>query len=204
MYTAGMAPPTYRGMWQGYPRLHRAVLLALQDVPAGSRVLDAGSGFGLLTEQLAEHWRVVGIEIAADRVQQARARLPQVAFLEADLSKPIALGEPYDAIVSVEVIEHVFAPRAFAANLFEALKPGGRLVITTPYNGYLKNVAVAVTGHFDRHVNPLFEGGHIKFWSRATLTTLLMRAGFVDVRFYGLGRLPYLWQTMILTARKPS
>jgi hypothetical protein len=38
------------------------------------------------------------------------------------------------------------------------------LIITTPYHGYLKNIALSVSVKFDHHVNPLWDGGHIKFF----------------------------------------
>lgn len=42
-----------------------------------------------------------------------------------------------------------------------------------------------------------------KFWSRSTLTQLLAKEGFVAERFLGVGRLPWLWNIMILVMRKP-
>ncbi len=103
----------------------------------------------------------------------------------------------------MEVVEHVYDPKAFAAGIVKLLKPGGRLLLTTPYHGYLKNLAIALAGRFDRHVAPLWNGGHIKFWSRTTLSQLLMDSGLIDVRFEGVGRVPYFWKSMVLTARKP-
>lgn len=111
-------------------------------------------------------------------------------------------GKPFDAIVSLEVVEHLYDPTTFAQRMYQALKPGGRLIISTPYHGWLKNVVIALRGKHDHHFNPLIVGGHIKFWSRSTLSRLLTAAGFEIERFTGAGRLPYLWKSMILTARK--
>lgn len=44
--------------------------------------------------------------------------------------------------------------------------------------------------------------GHIKYWSRPTLTRLMHENGFAVRRFHGVGRLPYLWKSMILVAQK--
>jgi 2-polyprenyl-6-hydroxyphenyl methylase/3-demethylubiquinone-9 3-methyltransferase len=62
---------------------------------------------------------------------------------------------------------------------------------------------VSVLGQFDRHHSALWDHGHIKFWSIATLTTLLSEAGFVDIRFMRVGRIPPLAKSMIATAKKP-
>ena len=50
----------------------------------------------------------------------------------------------------------------------------------------------------------LWDYGHIKFWSRCTLTTVLKEAGFPVVDFKMFGRLPLLWSTMVAVAVKPA
>ena len=75
----------------------------------------------------------------------------------------------FDTVLSAEVVEHLFLPRELFARAREALGDGGRLVVTTPYHGYAKNLALAVFGQFDQHWVPLSDYGHIKFFSKATL-----------------------------------
>ena len=52
----------------------------------------------------------------------------------------------------------------------------------------------------DHHYTALWDGGHIKFWSRETLTKLLEEFGFRVTDFRGAGRLPYLWKSMLVRA----
>jgi 2-polyprenyl-3-methyl-5-hydroxy-6-metoxy-1,4-benzoquinol methylase len=111
---------------------------------------------------------------------------------------------PFDLVVSTEVIEHLYAPREYARGYFHALKPGGRFICTTPYHGYLKNLALALVNHWDAHANPLWDGGHIKLWSRKTLTALLTEKGFSNIQFRGAGRAPYLWMTMVMSGDRPA
>jgi len=61
-----------------------------------------------------------------------------------------------------------------------------------------------LTNKWDAHLNPFWDGGHIKFWSRNTLSQLLNETGFGIVRFIGAGRLPFLWKSMIVVAQKPQ
>jgi 2-polyprenyl-6-hydroxyphenyl methylase/3-demethylubiquinone-9 3-methyltransferase len=110
----------------------------------------------------------------------------------------------FDVVVSTEVIEHVYAPRNLAKNAWHLLRPGGLLIMTTPYHGYLKNLVLALMGHFDAHFTALWDGGHIKFWSRRTLSILLSETGFTNIKFYGAGRCPLLWKSMVITARRPK
>jgi len=110
--------------------------------------------------------------------------------------------QPFDAVVSTEVIEHLFAPHLLLQFAAGTLKSGGYIVISTPYHGYLKNLALSILDLWDKHHTPLWHGGHIKFWSKKTLSRLLHENGFVVVGFCGTGRIPYLWKSMILIAKK--
>lgn len=55
----------------------------------------------------------------------------------------------------------------------------------------------------DAHFTALWDHGHIKFWSIRTLGELLREAGFVDLRFVRVGRVPALAKAMIVMARRP-
>ena len=113
---------------------------------------------------------------------------------------------PFRTVISMEVIEHLYSPRTFAAFVRSILEAngGGRFILTTPYHGYLKNLSIALTGKADRHYSALWEGGHIKFWSRRTLAILLREAGFRNMAFTGAGRIPYLWRHMVFSAEAPA
>lgn len=80
------------------------------------------------------------------------------------------------------------------------LNDNGRVVLSTPYHGYLKNLCLAITGQLDHHFTVLWEGGHIKFWSKKTITKLLTDNNFTVINFRGVGRLPYLWKSMVIVA----
>lgn len=170
------------------------------------RILDIGCGNGYLCGRLLElGHEVVGIDLSEQGISIARKSYPNARFevLGAITDVLETLGEkPFDVVVSTEVIEHLYAPRAFVDGCLGALRPGGRLILTTPYHGYLKNLLLSLTNHWDRHANPLWDGGHIKLWSRATLTSLLVERGFHRPQFKGAGRLPWMWMTMVMCADK--
>jgi 2-polyprenyl-3-methyl-5-hydroxy-6-metoxy-1,4-benzoquinol methylase len=171
------------------------------------RVLDCGAGNGALSGQLAAAgFDVVGIEPDRKGVLIARQAHPSVAFhefgVQHDPRQLMRLEAPFDAVVATEVVEHLFAPQQLPAFAAAVLKPGGHLIVTTPYHGYLKNLALSVAGAWDKHHTALWHGGHIKFFSRATLSSLLADSGLRVVGFEGLGRMPWLWKSMLLVARK--
>ncbi|MGH9200871.1 MAG: class I SAM-dependent methyltransferase, partial [Vicinamibacterales bacterium] len=107
----------------------------------------------------------------------------------------------FDAVVSSDVIEHLYRPSALIEVAVRLLKPDGHLVVGTPYHGYLKNLAIGLAGKWDAHHGPNWDGGHIKFFCVATLRELVEKHGFHDPRFHFYGRAPWLWKNMICVAR---
>ena len=171
------------------------------------RVLDVGAGNGALcSELLREGYRVAGVEYDKQGVEVARSNYPSIPFynlgVQDDPATLLEEEEPFDAVVSTEVVEHLFSPHLLPMFAKGVLREGGHLVVTTPYHGYIKNLALSLMNKWDDHHTPLWHGGHIKFWSRNTLAQLLHENGFMVVASSGVGRLPYLWKSMVVVARK--
>lgn len=169
------------------------------------RVFDLGCGNGSVAALLTEKgYEVAGVDPSAEGIAQAHAVYPalrlEVGSAYEDLAQ--SFGQ-YPAVISLEVVEHVYAPRDYARTLFQLLEPGGVAVLSTPYHGYLKNLALALTGKMDAHFTALWDHGHIKFWSIETLSALLREAGFEPPRFSRVGRVPPLAKSMIAVAKKP-
>jgi 2-polyprenyl-6-hydroxyphenyl methylase/3-demethylubiquinone-9 3-methyltransferase len=104
-------------------------------------------------------------------------------------------------VLSLEVIEHLYSPRLFVDRARDALVDRGSLVLSTPFHGYWKNLALALAGKLDAHFTALWDGGHIKFWSERTLRALLEERGFVVDRFALCGRIAPLAKSMVVLAR---
>lgn len=170
-------------------------------------VLDLGCGNGALTGRLAlEGFTATGLDHSQSGIDIAARRHPRARFERHDVSEPLASHHAgrYDAVIAVEVIEHLLLPRRLLQGASLALKPGGLLVVTTPFHGYWKNLALALTGRFDAHWHPLRDYGHVKFFSRDTLSQLIQEQGFMAIRLSTVGRIPPLARSMIATAAKPT
>jgi 2-polyprenyl-6-hydroxyphenyl methylase/3-demethylubiquinone-9 3-methyltransferase len=180
----------------------------LTKVPAGSLVLDIGCGNGSFLSLYRDRgWRLYGSDFSTTGIEFAKKHYPEIEFTLADAQSPAGdltkfTGQA-DVVISTEVVEHLYDPRAFLRNAFSFLKPNGILILTTPYHGYLKNLALAATGSLDKHFTVLWDHGHIKFWSVKTLSYALSEAGFRDLEMTGSGRLPYLWKSMVIRAIRP-
>lgn len=180
-------------------------ILASLDIPQDrKRIFELGCGNGAVAEVLTRHgYQVTGVDVSSQGVEQAQQRHPHLS---------LQLGSAYDrlteaygrfpVVISLEVVEHLYAPRLFARTLFDLVEPSGTVIVSTPYHGYWKNLALALTGRLDHHFTALWDHGHIKFWSMTTLRQLLQEAGFHSITFHRVGRIPTLAKSMIAIARK--
>lgn len=180
-------------------------IIALCRTYDAARILDIGCGNGALAKTLIPHCElVVGCDPSQSGIEIARKYVSNAKFYQLGIyDDPGQIQEnDFDVVISTEVIEHVFYPRALPRFAHAKLKTGGRLIISTPYHGYLKNLVLSIFNKWDAHHTVFWDGGHIKFWSRQTLTRLLEEEGFQFEKFIGCGRVPYLWMSMIIVARK--
>jgi 2-polyprenyl-3-methyl-5-hydroxy-6-metoxy-1,4-benzoquinol methylase len=174
---------------------------------SGRKILDVGCGNGWMTNHLVElGYDAYGTDASESGIAIAKAKNPDRFFLQ-DLTQndlPDALkAMDFNTIISTEVIEHLYSPREYLDFCKRVLQKsgGGELIVSTPYHGYLKNLVLSVTGKMDKHLTVLWDGGHIKFWSRDTLTRILEERGFSKITFTGCGRVPFIWKSMIISGR---
>lgn len=109
---------------------------------AKGRVLDfaCGSGFGsniIATAAKKELDEVVAIDIDQASITYAKSKYyhPLISFKQENAVDPLLpskMGE-FDLIISFETLEHVQEEEIFLENIYKMLKPGGTLVISTPF-----------------------------------------------------------------------
>lgn len=169
------------------------------------KILDLGCGNGSVAAVLNQMGHAVtAIDASPDGIEIARQAYPGIDFRLGSLDEDFTVWahEPVDLVISVEVIEHLYNPGSLIEQSFSILRKGGHLILTTPYHGYLKNLILTLTNGWDRHFSVNRDGGHIKFFSRRTLSRMATEAGFQDLCFRGLGRFPGVWKSMMLVAEK--
>jgi SAM-dependent methyltransferase len=172
------------------PARKRLLRRYLHDLAPGSNVLDYGCGRGEFTEYLASlGFRAVGVDLSPLAIRFNRRDFPHLEFVDLDGDRvPLADGS-FDAVWSSEVIEHVYDVHAVFAEFARLLRTGGRLIITTPYHGWLKNLLVITFG-FERHFD--VELQHIRFWTKRSLTKVAGAHGLRPVTWDSVGRVPWL------------
>jgi cyclopropane fatty-acyl-phospholipid synthase-like methyltransferase len=122
--------------WQeqitGWTRIERVEEL-LRLLPERPDVLELGAGAGVASTQLlAERANLLGVDISAEQVRRARARVPSARFIHADFTRIELDPSSFDAVVAFYVLNHV--PREEYGPLLERvaawLRPGGVLMAT--------------------------------------------------------------------------
>ncbi|GGD21657.1 bifunctional 2-polyprenyl-6-hydroxyphenol methylase/3-demethylubiquinol 3-O-methyltransferase UbiG [Sinisalibacter lacisalsi] len=168
----------------------------------GLRILDIGCGGGLLSEPMARLGaEVVGADAAERNIPVAQVHAEQ-SGLEIDYRHTTAeamaeAGEQFDAVLNMEVVEHVASPIDYLTACHNLLKPGG-LMIASTINRNPKSFMVAIVGA-ERVMRWLPVGTHDwhKFITPAELEELITRAGLRQVDKKGFVFNPVTWSWSI-------
>jgi len=175
-----------------FPNLHKTILQLFKDLPRG-RVFDGAAGNGILSRKLTG----MGFQVISTDVERKGNLQKGIKFFQSDLNQDFALRSgQFDYCVCLETIEHLENPWHFARELSRILKPGGRLILSTPNIDYLTcKLCFLFKGSF----YPFFGNwqyeviGHITPLSRYYLKRILERHRFkIDIITYNRYRLPLL------------
>ena len=173
-YSAELDRAKARSCWQ-------LLVQAVGRPSAGTRLLELGAGDGGFLDLAREHGlSVVGLEISREAARAAADRGHSMRVGSAE--EPLPGDEQFDLIVAWDLLEHLSAPRKCLVSAYEALAPGGALVIVTPYMGSV----------FDRLGLPLarlgikqlarmcFSRDHLYRFDGEGLKHVLQKIGFVE------------------------
>jgi SAM-dependent methyltransferase len=149
-------------------RRHEVAYLRCAELCAGQDVLEAGCGEGYGADLLASvARRVVAVDYDAATVAHVRDRYPRVAVLAANLAALPMPDASVDVVVNFQVIEHLWDQPQFVRECLRVLRPGGRLLMSTPNR-------ITFTPGSDVPVNPF----HTRELNAAELRELLSDGGF--------------------------
>jgi SAM-dependent methyltransferase len=165
-----LPPSTVRGI------RYRNLVVAGELPPPPGSVLEIGPGEGWLCRILAERgYRVTTCDLA-------RGWLPSLAgkgaagSVMAPMTRLPFAGESFDAVLAVEVIEHIPEIGQALAEAARVLRRGGLLVVTVPYRETLRNIHCPECGaEFEPN-------GHVHSFDEAKLRGLVAEAGLDPVR----------------------
>jgi 2-polyprenyl-3-methyl-5-hydroxy-6-metoxy-1,4-benzoquinol methylase len=159
---------------------------ALLPASAGDRVLDVGCGSGVVTAHLAGRGaHAIGIDANPQAVEFARQQFggERASFQLGLVDDAFSVEAPVDKAYCLEVIEHIHRPQALSmlGRIREALRPGGRLLLTTPNYRSLWPLIEWLMDRSGRFAE-MSEVQHVAHYHGSVLEALCEEAGFEVVR----------------------
>lgn len=141
---------------------------ALAGCGAGDVVVDLGCGVGDLLGAAGTGARRVGVDVSLAALAHARRAAPGAALVAGRLEQlPLASGAA-DAVVCLEVLEHVRDDVRALDEISRVLRPGGRVILSVPGRFYFEAYRELM--------------GHWRHYTRASLEAMLRRAGLLPER----------------------
>jgi 2-polyprenyl-6-hydroxyphenyl methylase / 3-demethylubiquinone-9 3-methyltransferase len=158
---------------------------------AGLTILDLGCGGGLVSEPLARMGaKVTAVDAAAANIEVARAHAADMGlgidYRATTAEALVAEGARFDAVVSLEVVEHVADVPLFLKSCAGLLKPGGRFIFSTLNRSAAAYATVIVAAEYVLRMIPRGTHDWRKFITPDEMRDALQGAGFADVDFAGL------------------
>lgn len=178
--------------------LHKQIAQAIaMNIPAGSKVLDLGAGEGALAARLADMGYIV---TAADKDKE-NFKCKNAKFSCINFDKTGELDgfveenlNYYDAVLGIEVIEHVQDQWQYVRQLMKMAKPNGLVLITTPNTtSWLSRFNFMMTGRFHQFSDNDLSYGHINQISPWELNLILQESNAKDILIKPAGTLPPIY-----------
>lgn len=159
--------------------------------PSFKSYLEVGCGTGYVLSGVAKsypHSQLVGSEIFIEGLSYAQQRVPSAQFVQMDATR-IPYREEFDVIGSFDVLEHIKEDKIVLQHMFDALKPGGVLLITVPQHPWLWSASDEYACHERRY-------------TKQDLHKKLYASGFKILRSTSFVSL--LLPAMLLSRKKPA
>lgn len=158
--------------------------LAFQLAPGGNMLLDIGCGDGELLLRLKNKYREVwGVDIAKpriSRIQKKISNMPDIHVKVEDINQRLNFKDTYfDTIIVIAVLEHVFDPFHLIRECHRLLIKGGMLIVEVPNVAWLPNRIRLAMGKLPVTSDASgWDGGHLHYFTRASLKRLLLDEEF--------------------------
>jgi methionine biosynthesis protein MetW len=158
-------------------------------IPRNARVLDVGCGTGACAILMKEirSADVVGIEPQPERAEIASARGLEVlsCYFTEEVMNELGL---FDVIVFGDVLEHLSDPMATLELARKGLHANGSIIVSVPNVAHWTVRLKLLTGKFDYQPSGIMDATHLRWFTRATIISLVRAAGFqVEEHVVSLG-----------------
>lgn len=180
--------------------LHEQIAAKIKtEVPPGGKILDLGAGEGALSARLSD----LGFQVTAADKDQENFKCTQANFSRINFDSPEEIAQfvaqhegEFDAVLGIEVIEHVQDQWQYVRQLMRMAKKGGLVLITTPNTAsWISRLLFFFTGRFHQFADDDLSYGHISPISPWELALILRELGANKVSISPAGTLPPIYIT---------
>lgn len=168
--------------------------LVFNAIVSGSYVLDVGCDTGRFGEVLRKQKNCIvdGIEPCATAAQSASNLLDRVFVQSVENERSFEGLEAYDAILFLDVLEHLVDPWSVLRGASKTLRPGGNIYVVVPNVAHISIVRRLLLGTFEYQKYGAMDRTHLRWFTRKSLKNALEDAGFIDIKIEGLISIPHL------------
>ena len=170
---------------------------------SGITILDFGCGNGVFIKHMREinpRAKFIGIDVSRIAIEKAKRTVPDAKFYVVEDGNIFPIrNSQVDFILASDVIEHVYNTETTFRELARVLKHHGKILMTTPYHGLIKNILISIID-FDLIFNP--EGPHVRFYTKKSLLRSLKKVKLKAVDFGYYGRFFPIPNAMYVLAEK--
>lgn len=167
-------------------------------------ILDFGCGAGQLIfkiNKMNPKSHYVGVDVSEECVSRNKEKFSKKEFRLIKDGAPLPFKDnSFEYIISSDSIEHVYDTESAFGEFKRVLKPGGKIIITTPYHGFFKNLAIILSNNFDLSFDP--SAPHIRFFTKESISKCLKKAGLKPIKYDYFGRFYPLSRGMLVIAEK--
>jgi 2-polyprenyl-3-methyl-5-hydroxy-6-metoxy-1,4-benzoquinol methylase len=165
------------------------ILEAHGNVSRKSPIVDIGCGYGNLLHKLQDcgYGNALGIEPIATVVEDLQSEDIQAHMGDVEQGIAWINNESVEAVICLEVLEHLYDPAGAVKEINRWLKPGGILIASVPNEYRLIQRLRVLRGQPIADVSKV--GGHIKFFHWKTLPEMIEECGYVIDQQFGEGGL---------------
>jgi 2-polyprenyl-3-methyl-5-hydroxy-6-metoxy-1,4-benzoquinol methylase len=153
-------------------------------VPSGSRVLDVGCDTGRFGELLRREkgCEVHGVELDPVAAAEAAGRLNHVHVRSVSSQDSFSDLKDFDAVLFLDVLEHLYDPWAVLAGARGVLRPGGAAYAVVPNIAHVSVVRRLIQGRFEYEQHGTMDRTHVRWFTRRSLADALSAAGYLNER----------------------
>jgi 2-polyprenyl-3-methyl-5-hydroxy-6-metoxy-1,4-benzoquinol methylase len=186
---------SYKGMTiHAAPKLHEEVIqLFHTHLPRKGTVIDIGAGAGAFSQRLHDNgFKVTAVDVDPDKWLSEDVNLT-LLDINIGVKKSLKTSELFDSACCLEVIEHVENPWNLLREAYDLVKPGGKLILSTPnITSFLSRILFLLYGNFPGFGEASLSYGHINPLTEFEILNIAKETGWEVVSVNSSGYLPIL------------